>query len=147
MRATLAKKKQNSREMTLTQKEKLLFRTTLVEGVILVLLCLYLCLSYSCYANLHPRNTFNENFSGTMDAIMENYFYFLPINYDISDSLLVCFIVAMLIFVQYTYAKIRLHHNVNTLKGKTSWAEFSDILDRYADYEETKGFFARLFKK
>ena len=148
---SVAKKKRSNKELTLEQKEKLLFQNTMIEAIVLMLGTFYICASYSCYSMLHPRADFNECISGTVSEILKNPLYFLPINYSLSNTFLICFLLFMFIFLQYTVNKVRVHQNANTLKGKTHWADTNDILERYADAIEVPNPIVRLvqtiFKK
>ena len=61
--------------------------------------------------------------------MLKNPFYFLPINYSVNSALGIIILIDLFIFLYYTYAKI------NTLKGRTEWADNQEITKKYAEFD------------
>lgn len=128
-----------NKEATIEQKEKAYTRQCIYSDIFLTVVCLYYTFSVCAYMSENPKAGFAESMASVWNEIMKNPLYLFPINYDVILALGTTVVVVLLVFVVQTYQFMRLHHNVNTLKGKTHWAEFDDILERYGDYTDTKG--------
>lgn len=123
-----------AKELSIEQKEKNLRQETMIEIVVASLLLFYVLNSYTCYSTYHPREAFGAKIMGTLAEIAANPLYLFPIDYSIGLSLGITFIAVMFIFLDYTQRKMRIHNNVNTIKGRTEWADVDDIVARYAEW-------------
>ena len=120
------------KELSLEQKEKNLVRETVIEIVIAAVLLFYVLNSYACYATYHPRQSFGEKVAGALAEVAENPLYMFPIDYPVGLSTGVILIAVAFIFLDYTQRRMRIHGDINTLKGRTEWADTQDIVSRYA---------------
>ena len=128
-------KNKSQKEQTIQQKEQNLKQIFIFEEILCFIITFYIGINMDCYYALNPRANFGDIFTKALNNIMENPLYFLPINYSMNMALSFPIIFMAILFASYTYQKMRVHHNVNTLKGRTKWADFSDILERYAEKE------------
>ena len=129
------KQKGIRKEATIKQKEQNVKISAIGEAVIVTIIGLYFMLSYCAYSSVHPRLNITENISGMISAISKNPFYFFPVNYNIGAAIGVVLLIDLFIFLQYTYSVMRVHQDINTLKGRTEWADTNDITSRYAEYD------------
>jgi len=129
------KQKGIEKEKTIAQKQQYLLKTVLLEVAVVDIVGLYFLLNYCAYSAAHPRYAFNDTLNGTLSVMLKNPFYFLPINYSVNSALGIIILIDLFIFLYYTYAKIRVHNNVNTLKGRTEWADNQKITKKYAEFD------------
>lgn len=129
------KQKGIEKEKTIAQKQQYLLKTVLLEVAVVDIVGLYFLLNYCAYSAAHPRYAFNDTLNGTLLVMLKNPFYFLPINYSVNSALGIIILIDLFIFLYYTYAKIRVHNNVNTLKGRTEWADNQEITKKYAEFD------------
>lgn len=129
------KQKGIEKEKTIAQKQQYLLKTVLLEVAVVDIVGLYFLLNYCAYSAAHPRYAFNDTLNGTLSVMLKNPFYFLPINYSVNSALGIIILIDLFIFLYYTYAKIRVHNNVNTLKGRTEWADNQEITKKYAEFD------------
>mgnify|MGYP000027241633 CR=1 FL=1 len=123
------------KEQTIKQKEKNVTQITIIEMIVVTILCLYVMLTYCAYQSEHPRYTSIEVLKNIGPVISKNPFYLFPINYNIGIALGFTVIVDMFIFLQYTYNKMRVHQDVSTIKGRTEWANTEEITNKYAEFD------------
>ncbi len=134
----LIKKKESKgimKEMSINQREKYTLKSTLIELAVMDIICLYFFLMYCAYQAKHPRLDFTEVLNGTLAMIPKNPFYFLPINYNVALAFGVVILIDLFIYLQYTYAKLKIHNDTNTMKGRTQWAENENINNKYAEFD------------
>ena len=129
------KQKGIEKEKTIAQKQQYLLKTVLLEVAVVDIVGLYFLLNYCAYSAAHPRYAFNDTLNGTLSVMLKNPFYFLPINYSVNSALGIIILIDLFIFFYYTYAKIRVHNNINTLKGRTEWADNQEITKKYAEFD------------
>lgn len=129
------KQKGIEKEKTIAQKQQYLLKTVLLEVAVVDIVGLYFLLNYCAYSAAHPRYAFNDTLNGTLSVMLKNPFYFLPINYSVNSALGIIILIDLFIFLYYTYAKIRVHNNINTLKGRTEWADNQEITKKYAEFD------------
>ena len=129
------KQKGIEKEKTIAQKQQYLLKTVLLEVAVVDIVGLYFLLNYCAYSAAHPRYAFNDILNGTLSVMLKNPFYFLPINYSVNSALGIIILIDLFIFLYYTYAKIRVHNNINTLKGRTEWADNQEITKKYAEFD------------
>lgn len=129
------KQKGIEKEKTIAQKQQYLLKTVLLEVAVVDIVGLYFLLNYCAYSAAHPRYAFNDTLNGTLSVMLKNPFYFLPINYSVNSALGIIILIDLFIFLYYTYAKIRVHNNINTLKGRTEWADNQQITKKYAEFD------------
>lgn len=129
------KQKGIEKEKTIAQKQQYLLKTVLLEVAVVDIVGLYFLLNYCAYSAAHPRYAFNDTLNGTLLVMLKNPFYFLPINYSVNSALGIIILIDLFIFLYYTYAKIRVHNNINTLKGRTEWADNQEITKKYAEFD------------
>lgn len=71
------------------------------------------------------------------DAIAISPFYGFPITKETFVAfLLLSFIIAACVMWSYVYGINKLHHDVNTLKGSSEWANPKELTEKYAEEEE-----------
>ncbi len=121
-----------TKELSIEQKEKNLKQEIIIELIAATLFLFYTLGSYACYSAYHPRLSFAERLSGTIAEVMANPLYMFPINYSMGLTAGVILIADVFIFLDYTYRRMRIHNNTNTLHGRTQWADVADIVARYA---------------
>jgi hypothetical protein len=124
-----------NKEATMEQKERAFTREAVILDTIVFILLLYYTLTVSAYMSVHPRAGYAESIAAAFSVIMETPLYFIPVNYDVIVPLGTTVVFVLFLFVMQTMNFMRLHHNVNTLKGRTHWAEFDDILEKYGDFD------------
>lgn len=123
------------KEQTIKQKEKNLSQSTLLGGILLSIFLAYAMLMVQAYMYDNPRAGWGEAISGAMGKLASDPLYFWPITYDISATLGAVTIALLFTFLGYTYNKLRIHHDVNTLKGSAKWAELNELVEKYADFD------------
>lgn len=89
----------------------------------------------------YPRGLqLNEIISGTVSAFVHNPFFMFPVSGSIYVKNLVyvfaiwC-LIELMIFVYYQYSKIRVHHNINTIKGSAHWTDIKELVNKFADFD------------
>ena len=132
----MAKKKRKTKEMTIEQKEVILRQNYLIQGIITCLILFILGLYVDCSLAQNARIGYLDAITKALSYITQDPTYIFPINYSLNNAFFYSITAATLTFVGYTYQKMRVHHDVNTLKGRTHWANFDDILERYGEKEE-----------
>lgn len=123
------------KEKTIKQKEKELLRSSLIGGIFLVIVIVYFGLMLQAYMYDNPTAGLSEAMSGAMTEMARNPFYFWPITYEYGLVISLACLAALLCWVSYEYNKFRIHHDTNTLKGSTKWAELKEMVKKYADFD------------
>lgn len=123
------------KEKTIKEKEKDLRQSSIISGAAVSLLLTYFCFTVQAYMSTNPRANLSDALTGAITEMTKNPLYFLPINYNIGTTMGIVIIVILFMFVNYTIQKIRLHHDMNTLKGSSKWADLHQIAEKYADFE------------
>lgn len=124
-----------TKEMSIEQREKHTLKSTLVELVGVDIVTLYFFLMYCAYQAKNPRLDFTEVLNGTLSTMVKNPFYFLPIKYNVGLAFSAVILIDLFIYLHYTYAKLKIHNDTNTMKGRTQWAENEDITNKYAEFD------------
>jgi predicted permease len=125
-----------NKEATIEQKEKAFTKEAVILDCVVFVVLMYFNLTVSAYLSEHPKENIADALSAAFPTILSSPLYFIPINYDALTPFCVAVVFVLFLFVMQTMNYMRLHHNVNTLKGRTHWADFNDILEKYADYDE-----------
>lgn len=135
-------------EENIAKKRQRVKETYILEGVLLTIACLLLMLNYSAYSAMNPRDTVAEVFSALPGIISSNPFYFTTVKgYSIWSAVGVTLLLDLFVFLGYTYAKLRVHNNLDTLKGRSFWESARILTRKYAEVIETKGFFPWMKKQ
>lgn len=124
-----------AKEKTIKEKQKDLAKSTLITGIFTTILLLYAALMISAYMYDNPRTDIGEALANLFPLIIENPLYFFPISYDISAAICLPIMSALFTFMGYTINKLRVHHDINTLKGSAKWADIKEMVHKYADFE------------
>lgn len=124
-----------NKELSIKQKEKNLFNTMIIELIGVSIIVFYVFCSYSAYQALHPRLDMEECFSALPTALSANPFLMFSTKYSPGLAFSVALITDMFIFIAYTYNKMRIHNDINTLKGRTQWADPQEITNKYAEFD------------
>lgn len=122
-------------EKTIEEKQKLLRSDTIVMAVIMAIIITYFTLNICAYQSDYPRAGIGEAVSGVFAEITKNPMYFFPITYNINLVIAADALILLYLFMSYTYNKLRVHHDVNTLKGSSKWADLHELVSRFADFE------------
>lgn len=133
----MSKKKTQSarKEKNIEEKQKDLLHSTIMEGIGLSLVGFYAAASYAAYASLHPREDVGECISGVIQEALNNPLYFYPIDLSALPTILtVAFMLVLIVFMQYTINKLRIHHDINTLKGSAKWGDVHEYTRRMGDF-------------
>ena len=124
------------KELSIEQKEKNLLQELVIGSIIFSVLIFYVMGSYICYSTYHPREEFGEKITGTISAVTSNPLYMFPVDYPIGAVLGMIVVALAFLFLDYAQRRTRIHSDVNTLKGRTEWADVADISSRYATWNE-----------
>lgn len=84
-----------------------------------------------------------EIISGSLSSLVKNPFFIFPISgsvyvKNIVYVLSIWALIELMIFVYYQYSKIRIHHNINTIKGSAHWADIKELVEKFADFDGKK---------
>lgn len=121
-------------------KRQRLKETYIMEGIVITLLILYLMFTYEAYMSVHPRADFSEVMEALPSILGSNPLYFWPISgYSVLPGIGLALLVDMFILLGYTYGKLRVHSNSDTLKGRSYWESAKKLADKYAEFIEKKG--------
>lgn len=126
------------KEKTIKEKEKDLFRSTISSGIFVSLFLTYVLLTYEKYSQskMAVHKDMSEVISGAMSMVTKNPLYCFPVNYSVNLTFTVVLLVDLFMFVGYMYNKNRVHHDINTLKGSSTWANIEEITRKYAEFED-----------
>ena len=124
-----------AKEQTIKQKETAMRQTSLLGGILLSIALGYYALMVCAYQYDYPRVDLFEAMSGALTKITEDPLYFWPITYDLGIFISVIILCPACSYMVYTINRLRIHHDLNTIKGKTKWADLSELVKRYADFE------------
>ncbi len=124
------------REKTIDEKQKDLRVTSLVGGIFAVIVVFYVLMMVEAYASMHPRENLLGNLQGGAMTIFKNPLYFWPIDYSLALPFGIATIVAAFEFLAYVINKLRIHHDINTLKGSATWQDPKEASERFADVDE-----------
>jgi len=126
------------KEQTIKQKQKNMMQTYLVEAIGITVIGIYMILHYSAYTYDHPRVAFSDALTGALSQAVSDPLYCFPIGdfgAFLSNVMAIIPILLLFIFMQYTFDKLRVHHDVNTLKGSAKWADIHELVQKYADFD------------
>ena len=131
-------------EKTLKEKESDLRAQTILSAVLVTIFLgygIFYFLKFKANNGILERK---EGFSGVLRAALQNMLkdplYIFNSEYSAGPDALgltitLVSLVLMFMFISYTYNKIRLHHNINTLKGSSKWANLRALVRKYAEFE------------
>lgn len=122
-------------EKTIREKEADFRWQSIFGGVTATLFVGYFAASVQQYSFDNKKADMNECISGALRELAHNPLYFLKGGYDASLSISIVIIMGLLLFVAYTYNRLRLHHDTNTIKGSAKWANLKEMVKKYADFE------------
>ena len=124
-------------EKTIAEKQKLLRSDTIVMALVITLLLTYFILNVCVYQVDYPRAGLGDAVSGALGEIAKNPLYFWPIPPGVNWGLVFSadIMMGLFLFMGYTYDKLRVHHDINTLKGSSKWADIHELVSRFADFE------------
>lgn len=129
-------------EESIKVKRQRLKETYILEGITLGILALWLMLNYSAYQAEYPRADAAETISSLSGVLLSNPMYFITVKgYSILPALGVSSLVVLFVYMGYAYGKLRVHSNVDTLKGRSYWESAKKLTQKYAEMIEQKGFF------
>lgn len=126
---------------TIREQEKEFRKSSVVMYLGIVLISAYLLLTIDAYLSVHPRAGFLDAAAELGNILSETPLYFIPIingvfvPYDCSLTVGIIFIEVAIFFLMYTLEKLRLHHDINILKGSAHWANMSEAIKKFADFE------------
>ena len=132
-----------AKEKTIKQKEKDLQSTYVLGGVLLTIFCGYFALMTTACQYDYPTLTIFEAMAKALELIGTSpaYFYPFPENgYNMGLFAAVVTLCPAICFVSYTFAKLRVHHDINTLKGSSKWANLQEMVRKYADFDSKKSY-------
>lgn len=130
---------------TIKEKEKDLRKSTIFSCIFSTVFATYIGFSYQAYVStLINANSidFSEKINGTISEVVKNPLYFLPIYqngtfcYPFWQTLVLVTLIPLFSFLGYSINKMRVHHDVNTLKGSSEWANIPELMNRYAEWEK-----------
>lgn len=124
-----------AREQTIKEKQKNVAQSALIGGVLLSIALAYVMLMLQAYMYDNPRVAWTEAISQALALMTRDPLYFWPITYNVSGTIAAVTFALLVTFMGYTYDKLRVHHDVNTLKGSAKWAEMRELVEKYADFE------------
>ena len=137
------------RQKTINERRKLLRSSTISTMVFLVIMITYIMMNYVAYADLHPRDGIGEKLREVIPLISKNPFYFLENLDGVVKNLGLIFgmnlIVVMFEFMSYTFQKLKIHDDINTLKGSAKWGDVLEVVKRYADFSSNKKNYKNVF--
>lgn len=127
------------KEKTIQEKQSQLLQSTIMEGIGLSVVGAYVAASCGAYASTHPRADLGECFSGAFSEVMKNPLYFYPITSEAVSAIIVTvMMIVLIVFMQYTINKLRVHHDINTLKGSAKWGDVREFTRRMGDFIEVQ---------
>lgn len=135
----MAKKQQGLRkEKTIKEKEADLLRTTVASTIFMMIIIIYVGWNVQAYASMQNSRDTNimDLFSGAIEEMTKDPLYFLPINYPFYKSILISLFAPLFSLLGYTMNKLRVHHDVNTLKGSSKWADIPSLMHKFAEWEK-----------
>jgi len=111
----------------------------LTSGIFVSIIATYICLMAGAYQHDHVRIDFLDAVAGGIKMITKNPLYFWPIAPEaVVPTLGIVCIVICVMYLSYLLQRVRLHHDVNTLKGSSKWADLKEMLLKYAEFEDEK---------
>ena len=123
-----------AKEQTIEQKQKKVLETSSIGGVGMSILVAYIMLTIQAYLADNVTADFGDAFSALPKILSSDPFYFWPITYDVGIVIGAIVLVILFSFIGYTYNKLRVHHDLNTLKGSAKWADIKQLVKKYADF-------------
>jgi len=127
------------RQKTIKEKETALRQSMLTSGIFVSIIATYICLMAGAYQHDHVRIDFLDAVAGGIKMITKNPLYFWPIAPEaVVPTLGIVCIVICVMYLSYLLQRVRLHHDVNTLKGSSKWADLKEMLLKYAEFEDEK---------
>lgn len=142
------KKNKDIKQKTIEEKKKDLFTSFIMELALVTLALTYFLLLFFSFYD-HPANMvsakdqWSNAFSEFSNALSSwQLLRFLGKGYFPNKSggmiVGVVAVVDLFIFMQYTFNKLRIHHDENTAKGSAQWANLPLLRQRYAEFADKK---------
>ena len=120
-------------EQSIDKKSKELRRSSLILAIVLLIIGTYFGLTAGAYAYDYDK-PFLTSFGGAALKIAENPLYCFPIAEGaVRDALLIDMLIGLVILYNYSINLIKVHHNVNTLKGSSEWSDLNYLNRKYAE--------------
>lgn len=132
---------------TLRDKQRQFRTETLIMGIGMTTITGYVLMTFQQYAANYPSKPYGVAFRESMQEMMHNPLYFLDFqfhftdrarHYDFALTFVVVFLMALLLFVMYTYDRLRISHDRNTGKGDAHWGDIREIMSRFAEFTDDK---------
>lgn len=136
-------------ESDIKTKEKQFKRSELSTILVILAVILYVGLSLGMIAGIYP----SIGLSGVFLKFIKNPVYIFQHGYigpelnNIYTILTVCIFITVAAFqlLGYTIRKMRLHNNLETLKGSAIWADINYLLNKYTDWDEKRKSYRNVF--
>lgn len=123
-----------SKQGTINEKRRVNRQTFTVEAVVLGVAVFLAFAVASAYCADHPRASLFEGLAAGMQEFLKNPAFLFPLR---GSNLGAAFgftaLVELFVFLGYQRSASSLHHDINTIKGSTTWADLGDLVSRYAD--------------
>lgn len=125
----------HGKEQTIEQKQKYLRKNMLISFLITAIVSIYLSLMITAYMYDNPHLSLAEALPKGLMNIAKSPLYLFPITYDITTTIAIVFFEGLFTLFSYTIRRMRVHHDINTLKGSAKWANIGELVRKYADFE------------
>lgn len=118
---------------SIAEKEKLLLQNTLIIAIVGGLSALYYGMCMMKYQATYPRAEFMESISGALALISKPKELF-PVEYDMSTPLMLVMLFELVMLMFYFTDKMKIHHDIHTIKGSSYWFDPVKMSKKYADF-------------
>ena len=127
---------------SIKKKEKLLLQTNIIMALAIGVVLFYFLWCYAAYSAENLRETGGALISGAISYMSTpgKLFEEGHAPYSLGNAFGITLVVELLLSVLYFTDKMKIHHDVNTLKGSSEWANHQEILERYAEFDDGKNY-------
>lgn len=128
-------------ESTIKEKKKQLFHNYIFMGIIFILVATYVSLSLGVIG----EDNLIKGLSELPSELAENPLLFLSDpTAGIKNALAIDLLVLILLVYFYSIDSMRQHHDINTLKGSSKWADIDYLNAKYAEMVQTLSKFSNI---
>lgn len=124
-----------SKRKTIKEKQKMTLQSAIMEGVGLSLVGAYYAMLHTTYSYLTPRASFSEIITGALSKVASPGYLFPFVPGALRNAGYVIICCVLFVFMQYTINKLRVHDDINEIKGTAKWADIPTMVQKFAEFE------------
>ncbi len=124
-------------ENSILAKERVLQKSTIITLVVITVIIFLGTLAITTYQADNPRAEFSEAINGGI-LMLTNPLSLLPIRGNIGMGFGLAFIADALYGIMYFNDKMKLHHDIHSLKGSSKWQNPVELSQKYADFVDNR---------